>query len=253
MLFVISSAAAPLKLDSLKVGSKVYSNITIVGANATDLYFTHDQGMANVKLKYVDENLRNHFHYDPKAAAEAERAQAEEDTAYQDVLAARIVAAMQKAALAVKKAAATSEESLADPISDKSLLGKPAPALEIDKWLSEKPVLKGKFALIAFWAPWSIPCRKVIPQFNALQKKFSDKLVIVGVTSDSQEEVAEMAEPKLEFASGLDTKAKLFANAGVTSIPYVLLLDAKGVVRYQGHPGALDEKKLEALLPKNVD
>ena len=156
-------------------------------------------------------------------------------------------------AVAAKKAATTSENSLADPISDKSLLGKPAPELQAEKWLGDKPVLKGKFALIAFWAPWSIPCKKAIPQFNALQKKFADRLIIVGLTSDSQEEVEQMTEPKLEFASGIDTKERLGTTAGVSSIPYVLLLDEKGIVRYQGHPGALDEKKLESLLPKAAE
>ncbi len=245
-----SLPAAPLRLDFLKVGSRVYSNVTVVGANTTDLYFTHNQGIANVKLKYVDESLRARFHYDPKAAAEAERQQDAQDSAYQSNLVSIMVAQAQKAAVAAKKAATTSENSLADPISDKSLLGKPAPELQAEKWLGDKPVLKGKFALIAFWAPWSIPCKKAIPQFNALQKKFADRLIIVGLTSDSHEEVEQMTEPKLEFASGIDTKARLSTTAGVSSIPYVLFLDDKGIVRYQGHPSALDEKKLETLLPK---
>ena len=108
-----SAPAAPLKLDSLKVGTKVYRNVTVVGANATDLYFTHSEGIANVKLKYVDESLRERFHYDPKAAAEAERQQTEDDSAYMAGLAAKVVAQAQKAALAAKKAASTSEDSLA--------------------------------------------------------------------------------------------------------------------------------------------
>ena len=93
-----SLPAAPLRLDSLKVGSRVYSNVTVVGANTTDLYFTHNQGIANVKLKYVDESLRTRFHYDPKAAAEAERQQDVQDSAYQTNLVSMMVAQAQKAA-----------------------------------------------------------------------------------------------------------------------------------------------------------
>jgi len=244
-----ATAAAPLKFDSLKVGSKVYSNVTIVGANTTDLYFTHSKGITNVKLKYVDENLRQRFHYDPKAASEAEKQQTLDDSIYVSKLASNVVAQAQKIALAKQKASRTSEQSLADPISEQSLLGKPGPAIEVEKWLSEKPSLKGKSALITFWAPWSIPCRRTIPQLNALQKKFIDKLVVVGVTSDSKEEVEAMSDARLEFASALDSTGRLSSAAGVTSIPYVLLLDAKGIVRYQGHPSALDEKKIEPLLP----
>ena len=249
LLAVCAASGAPIKLDTLKVGSKVYSNVTIIGANATDLYFTHSQGILNVKLKYVDKSLQERFQYDPAAAAEAERQQAVDDAAYLSNLASNLVAEAQKFALAKEKAARTSDQSLADPISEQSLLGKPAPALEIEKWLSEKPSLKGKSALIAFWEPWSIPCRKTIPQLNALQKKFGDKLVVVGVASDSKEEVEAMPDPRIEFASGLDSKARLSTAAGVTSIPYVLLLDPQGIVRFQGHPGALDEKKIEPLLP----
>jgi cytochrome c biogenesis protein CcmG/thiol:disulfide interchange protein DsbE len=242
--------ASPLKYDWLKVGSKVYSNVTVVGANTTDLYFTHNQGIANVKLKYVDETLRAYFNYDPKLAEAAEREQTELDHAYQGTLVARITAQAQKAALAAKKATNTFENSLADPVSDLSLLGKAAPPLDAEKWLGEKPVLKGKFVLVIFWAPWSIPCRKLIPQMNSLQKKFADRLVVVGITSDTKDEVDQMTEPVVEFASGIDTKAKMSIASGATSIPYALLLDAKGIVRYQGHPGALDEKKVETLLPK---
>ena len=248
-----AAPAAPLRLDFLKVGSRVYSNVTVVGANTTDLYFTHNQGIANVKLKNVDESLRTRFHFDAKAAAEAERQQDAQDAAYQSSLVSIMAAQAQKAALSAKKAASTSEDSLVDPISDKSLVGKPVPALDAEKWLGDKPALKGRFALIAFWAPWSIPSRRAIPQFNALQKKFGERLIVVGLTSDSQEEVEQMAEPKLEFASGIDTKSRLIGAAGVSSIPCVLLVDDKGVVRYQGHPSALDEKKLESLLPKAAD
>src|ERR1044071_318649 len=248
-----SLSAAPLRLDFLKVGSRVYSNITVVGANTTDLYFTYNQGIANVKLKYVDESLRKRFNYDPKSAAEAEKQQDAQDAAYRDSLVAVMVAQAQKAALAAKKAASTSEDSLADPISEKSLLGKPAPALDAEKWLSDKPTIKGKFALIAFWEPRSSPSKKFIPQFNALQKKFGEKLTVVGLTSDTEEEIEKMDQPRLEFASGIDTKARMVANAGVSYVPYVLFLDDKGIVRYQGHPGALDEKKIETLLAKVAD
>jgi thiol-disulfide isomerase/thioredoxin len=240
----------PLKYDWLKVGSKVYSNVTIVGANTTDLYFTHSEGIANVKLKYVDENLRKRFNYDAKAAEVAEREQTELDQAYQGVLITKINVQAQKAALAAKKAANTSENSLADPVSDLSLLGKAAPPLDVETWLGDKPILKSKFTLVCFWAPWSIPCRKWIPQLNALQKKFADRLVVVGITSDTKEEVGQMTEPVVEFASGIDTKARMSIASGATSIPYVLLLNPKGIVQYQGHPSALDEKKLESLLPK---
>ena len=59
-----------------------------------------------------------------------------------------------------------------------------------------------------------------------------------------------MDQPRLEFPCAIDTKARLAADLGITSIPAVVMIDAKGVIRYLGHPAALDERVLEALLPK---
>ena len=239
---------ASFKMDSLSAGRLTYSNVTVLGVNTTDLYFTHALGIANVKLKYLSPELQKQFNYDPKAAAEAEKQQIESDLRYQTTEATTFFAHGQLGTESSQKSPVSSEESLADPISENSLLGRPAPALDPDKWLGEKPTLEGKFVLIDFWAPWSIPCRKCIPDLNSLQKKFMDKLVVVGWTSEG--ELANLDDLKMEFPSGLDTKSKLTTLAGITSIPCILLVDDKGIVRYQGHPGAVTEKQLEALLAK---
>jgi cytochrome c biogenesis protein CcmG, thiol:disulfide interchange protein DsbE len=243
------------KLDYMRVGSITYSNVTVMGANATDLYFTHDKGMSNVKLKYLQPELQKRLNYDPKAAGEAEKKQAELDVMYQEGLAAKLQAAVlaEQAARAAREAQHTYEESLADSISEESLLGKQAPSFSVEKWISDEPVMEGKFVLLTFWAPWSIPCRKAIPELNALQKKFSEKLVVVGVSSVSEAEVADFNEPKLEFASAIDSKRKLCEAAGITCIPSVLLVDPKRHVIYEGHPGAINEKKLQALLNRPTE
>ena len=206
--------------------------------------------MSNVKLKYLEPKLQERFDYDPVAAAEAEKQQAADEALYQASVASNLVAQARQAALATRRAAATSADSLADPVSDNSLIGKPAPEIKGEKWLGEKPALEGKLVVVAFWAPWSIPCRKYIAELDGLQKKFAGKLAVVGVTSESEAEIAAMTEPKIEFASVLDPKAQLGTSAGVTSVPYVLLVDPKGVVRYQGHPTAITEKQVETILAK---
>jgi thiol-disulfide isomerase/thioredoxin len=242
-------SAATLKLDSLSVGPNTYSNVTILGANVTDLYFTHARGIANVKLKYLSPELRKQFNYDPKAAAEAEKQQIEADLRYQTDEATTFFNHGQKGTESPGKHPVSSEDSLADPISERSLLGRPAPTVDPDRWLGEKPNLEGKFVLIDFWAPWSVPCRKVIPDLNALQKQFRDKLVVVGWTSEGT--ATNASDMKMEFPSAVDSKSKLTASAGVTSVPCVLLVDDKGIVRYQGHPGAITYKKLVALIDKD--
>jgi cytochrome c biogenesis protein CcmG/thiol:disulfide interchange protein DsbE len=254
LLCVVTAAGEQLKLPTLKVGTVTYTNVTVLGANATDLYFSHSLGFANVKLKYVGPDLQKRFDYNPKAAAEAERKQSEEDILYQSSLARNAAPAPTNGALAKAKAAALGAETgLADPISERSLLGKLAPKLEVDKWLGDKPALEGKFVLISFWAPWSVPCRQEIADLNSFQKKYPEKLAVVGISADSEGAIAEMPDAKIEYASGIDAKAKLSAAAGVTSIPFVLLCDPKGVVLFQGHPGALTDKKLQAILARSAE
>ncbi len=243
-----SSSAATLSLATLKVGLVTYTNVTVLGANATDLYFTHAQGIANVKLKYLSPDLQKRFNFDPKAAEDAEKKQSEADRLYQTTEAKAFYDRARAEAESAEDGPSSSEDSLADPLSKNSLLGKAAPPIELDKWLTEKPTLEGKFVLIAFWAPWSIPCKKCLPGLNALQKRFPDRLVVVGVTSQSELP----PDLKVDFASGVDAKSKLVSALGINNIPSVLLLDPKGIIRYQGHPAAVTEKSLEVLLAKSA-
>jgi thiol-disulfide isomerase/thioredoxin len=249
LLLLWSAQAEELKLDTLKVGSTTYSHVTVIGANATDLYFKHAQGFANVKLKYLNPALQKRFGYDSKAAEAAERRQSEDEILYQGTLRASLAPPANTESAKVRGSLGT-ETGLADPISDKSLLGKTAPEVPVDKWVGDKPSFEGKFVLVNFWASWSTPCRQYIPELNALQKKYGDKLVVIGVTSEPEKDVTEMSEPRIEYASGIDSKAKLTAAVGVTTVPCVLLCDPKGVVLYQGHPGALTEKRLQAILSR---
>lgn len=246
LLISFSIEAAALKLPTLKAGPVTYSDVTVIGANATDLYFTHAKGIGNVKLKYVNAELQKRFNYDSKAATEAERKQLEADNLYQSAVVSNM-AFLAKQVQAARINATNVVEPLVDPISDKSLLGKAAPALEFDKWLQDKPETEGKYVLIAFWAPWSTASIRVIPDLNSLQKKFSKRLVVIGV---SPSEVEEM--PKVDFVCATDTNSKFTTAAGVVSVPSVLLVDPKGVVRYQGHPAALSEKKLDALFAQQL-
>jgi cytochrome c biogenesis protein CcmG, thiol:disulfide interchange protein DsbE len=253
LLLAGTTPAAQLKFQKLEACGSVFRNVNVLSYNTTHVYFTHDGGITSLKLKYLAPKLHARFDYDPLLAAEAEKRQAEDDVRYQESVISNMVAQAKQAALAARRAAATSEDNLADSVSNLSLLGKPAPAIKGEKWLGEKPAFEGKAALVAFWAPWSIPCRKYIPELDRLQKKFTGKLAVVGVACESEAEIAAMAEPKVDFPSVLDPKAELGATVGVTSIPYVMLVDPKGVVRYQGHPTAITEKQVESLLARAAE
>ena len=75
-------ACADEKLPMLKVGSNVYSNVTVTTVTTTDIYFTHAGGMGNLKLKQLSPELQKHFGYDPKQAGEVEQKQAAANAQY---------------------------------------------------------------------------------------------------------------------------------------------------------------------------
>jgi cytochrome c biogenesis protein CcmG/thiol:disulfide interchange protein DsbE len=251
-LVCASAAEPPTKLNRLAIGSKIYTNVTIIGANETDLYFSHSGGFENVKLKYLSPDLQRQFNFNSNVAATVEQRRQEDQASYASSVASAIAAQARDASAGLTSTNG-SALNLADPISDKSLLGKRAPALQVEKWMGEKPELEGKPMLLVFWAPGSAACRKCIPGLNALQKKFAEKLVLLGLTPEPEGTVMAMTEPKLEFSSAIDTQARTSTAAGVTSIPCVLLVDAAGTVRYQGHPAAITEAYLQAWLGKPAE
>jgi thiol-disulfide isomerase/thioredoxin len=77
--FVFATAATVLRADEqlpvLKVGSNVYSNVTVTTVTATDIYFTYSGGMANAKLKDLSPELKRHFHFDSAKASATEQQQ----------------------------------------------------------------------------------------------------------------------------------------------------------------------------------
>jgi thiol:disulfide interchange protein len=82
LILAVEAARAGEKLPGLNAGSEVYSNVTITKVTATDIYFTHAGGMANVKLSQLDPALQKHFGYNPAKAGEVEQKQAAANTQY---------------------------------------------------------------------------------------------------------------------------------------------------------------------------
>src|SRR5947207_12038450 len=120
LLGVSLQAAQPIKFDYLKVGSQTFSNVTVVGRNETDVYFTHDKGMSNVKLKYLEPEAQKKLEFDPKAAAAAEKEHLQEDAKFKNALGTQIAGTSKKTAAPQRPV--SSEDNLADPVSETSPL-----------------------------------------------------------------------------------------------------------------------------------
>jgi cytochrome c biogenesis protein CcmG, thiol:disulfide interchange protein DsbE len=252
LLAVAPKLQADETLPVLKVGSEVYSNVTVTSVSATDVYFSFAGGMGNAKLKNLDAALQKHFHFDAAKAGEIEKSQ-------------HVANAQLRAELLNKKPArppAQPTEMVPPPTTDdggdivvpklyaRSFRGQRPPQIVVDQWLTPQPDVNGKFVLVDFWATWCGPCRLSIPHLNELQAKFKDRLVVIGLSDESPDDLRKMTSPQLNYFVGTDTQARTMKAVEVTGIPHAILIDPKGIVRFEGMPVYLDEKGLEHLLDK---
>lgn len=98
--------------------------------------------------------------------------------------------------------------------------------------------------VLELWASWCGPCRAVFPHLSSLQHKYKDKgLKVVGVNiegmSPQVQAFVTQQGANMDYAVAVDTAEsaqQLMVQAGVSGIPFAVVIDAAGVVRFQGHP-----------------
>jgi cytochrome c biogenesis protein CcmG/thiol:disulfide interchange protein DsbE len=216
-------------LPTLRVNGHTYTNVTVTGVSATDIFFTSTDCVGNAKLKSLDPQLQKRFHYDAARAAQVEQKQAKEAAQYHRQLVRDFP---------IPTGGATNLPSLdaGKKIWAKSFLGHLAPELFVEEWLTPMPDCRGKFILYDFWDPASPVCRAEIPELNAFQREFSDRLVVIGMADEPADVVRRVADPMIEYPLAIDTQARTEKIVGVTGVPHLMLIDPDGFVRWEGFP-----------------
>jgi thiol-disulfide isomerase/thioredoxin len=151
-----------------------------------------------------------------------------------------------------------------------SFVGRPAPALHIDKFLGAKPPtlasLKGSPVLLFFWAHWCGDCKAEAPIITQLRSEYAGKgLAVIGPTrlygytaqvehASPSDELAYIDAVRHRFYSDLlDMPVPIstynFDAYGSSTTPTLVLLDRNGKVAMY-HPGALTYGELRAEIEK---
>src|SRR5262249_12305822 len=101
--------------------------------------------------------------------------------------------------------------------------------------------LAGKVVLVNFWATWCGPCREEVPELIALKEKYRGKLLIIGISQDSEPPatVKAFAQARgMNYPVVMDTDALDNLFPGVSALPTTFLVDREGRV-VKKHVGML--------------
>jgi len=145
-----------------------------------------------------------------------------------------------------------------------TLQGKPAPVLDVSRWLGPKPrslaAMKGHAVLLFFWAHWCADCKAEVPVLARLMEQYGSKgLVLVGPTQPygyaaggadvtPEQEIRYIDQVRTHYYAPLQgmpvpVSAENFQRYGCSTTPTLVLLDRAGTVRMY-HPGAMTYQAL---------
>ncbi len=144
------------------------------------------------------------------------------------------------------------------PEPQNPLVGKPAPAFRLDLLNGgtlDLAAFKDKnVVLLDFWATWCPPCRMSMPIVERVAKRFADKGVqafAVNLREPTDKVQQFLRNSPLDVTVALDKTGSVGHTYGIEAIPFIVVIDKKGVVRavYEGIPPTF-EKDLAADLAK---
>ena len=90
--------------------------------------------------------------------------------------------------------------------------------------------LRGKVVLVNFWATWCQPCRKEMPDLDALYQRFKNQgFVILGISDEEAGKVKQLlAERSVTYPILLDPGRKVNELFRIDGIPKSFVYDRKG-------------------------
>lgn len=93
--------------------------------------------------------------------------------------------------------------------------------------------LRGKPVLLNFWATWCPPCIEEMPSLVQLQKKMGDKVVILAVSEDADDNAYQqfVRDHNIDLLTVRDPKNSANTLYGTFKFPETYVIDKDGVIR----------------------
>ncbi len=115
--------------------------------------------------------------------------------------------------------------------------------------------LAGKVVLVNFWATWCPPCRKELPDLEALYQRFRSRgLVILAISDEDAGKVQPfVAEQKLNYPVLLDPGRKVNELFQVEGIPKSFVYDRSGKLAAEAIDMRTQRQFLEMLLRAGLE
>jgi thiol-disulfide isomerase/thioredoxin len=143
---------------------------------------------------------------------------------------------------AAAPASASSGRGVAIQFSDKPVT---VPAFSLEDF-DGKPMTpeawRGKVVLVNFWATWCGYCVKEMPMLIALQDRYRDQLLIVGLSTDTippAEVKAFARQAHLNYPVAIAGPGEQAAFGGISGLPSTFVVNPQGGI-VQRHVGLLD-------------
>jgi cytochrome c biogenesis protein CcmG, thiol:disulfide interchange protein DsbE len=109
--------------------------------------------------------------------------------------------------------------------------------------------LGGRPLVLNVWASWCTPCRKEMPDFQAVYRRVGDRVGFLGLDQTDQVDAARrfVAETGVTYRLAADPHGTAAAKLGVVGLPTTLFVGADGALRGR-RVGAMTADQLRAAI-----
>lgn len=111
--------------------------------------------------------------------------------------------------------------------------------------------VRGRPALVNFWASWCIPCRKEMPAFEAVYERVSGRVAFLGVNHQDSRQLALqfLGETGVRYPSGYDPDGRVAASFGLFGLPSTIFISPAGKI-VERRTGPFTEHDLQATIDR---